>query len=136
MSGKGIGGKPGIGSGSGSGGGLGIWAWIITGGALNLFYPVFERHSVNDLGEMVWPVEPALFLPGAQQELEHHGMHCLARQPANLKPGYSIRLSTEFTPAEIECLHLAIVGTGVSVLSHLNAMPLAQTDQRKGSGSV
>ncbi len=42
-----------------------------------------------------------------------------------LEPGYSIRLFTEFTPAELDCLNLAIVGTGVSVLSHLNAMPLA-----------
>ncbi len=47
-----------------------------------------------------------------------------------LEPGYSIGLSTEFTPAELNCLRLAIVGTGVSVLSHLNAMP-PQTDQRK-----
>ena len=39
--------------------------------------------------------------------------------------GYSaIRLSTEFTPAELDCLRLAIVGPGVNVLSHLNAMPL------------
>ncbi len=42
----------------------------------------------------------------------------------NLEPGHSIRLSTEFTPAELDCLCLAIVGTGVNVLSHLNAMPL------------
>ncbi len=41
-----------------------------------------------------------------------------------LEPGYSIRLSTEFTPAELDCLRLAIVGTGVNVLSHLNAAPL------------
>ncbi len=92
---------------------------------MDLLDTVLERHSLNDLGEMVLPVEPALFLPGAQQELEHHGMRCLARQPANLKPGYSIRLSTEFTPAEIECLHLAIVGIAASDLSNLNAMPLA-----------
>ncbi len=39
-----------------------------------------------------------------------------------LEPGCSIRLSTEFTPAELDCLRLAIVGTGVSALSHLNAM--------------
>ncbi len=42
-----------------------------------------------------------------------------------LEPCYSIRLSAEFTPAELDCLRLAIVGTGVSVLSHLNAMPVA-----------
>ena len=48
------------------------------------------------------------------------GDHCL-----NLEPRYFIGLSTEFTPAEFDCLRLAIVGTGVNVLSHLNAMPLA-----------
>ena len=42
----------------------------------------------------------------------------------NLEPGYLVRPSTEFTPAELDCLRLAIVGTGVNVLSHLNAMPL------------
>ena len=42
-----------MGSAGGSGGGLGIWAWIITGGALSLFYPDLEGHSLNDLGEMV-----------------------------------------------------------------------------------
>ncbi len=42
-----------------------------------------------------------------------------------LEPGYFIWLSTEFTPAELDCPHLAIVGAGVSLLSHLNAMPLA-----------
>ncbi len=46
------------------------------------------------------------------------GDHC-----QKLEPGYSIRLSTKFTPAELDCLRLAIVGTGVNVLSHLNAMP-------------
>ena len=48
------------------------------------------------------------------------GDHC-----QNLEPRYFIGLSTEFTPAEFDCLRLAIVGTGVNVLSHLNAMPLA-----------
>jgi len=42
----------------------------------------------------------------------------------NLEPRYFIGLSTEFTPAEFDCLRLAVVGTGVNVLSHLNAMSL------------
>ena len=43
----------------------------------------------------------------------------------NLEPGYFARLSAEFTPAEIDCLHLAIVGIGMSLLCHLNAILLA-----------
>ena len=43
----------------------------------------------------------------------------------NLEPRYFIGLSTEFTPTELDCLHLAIFGIAASDLSHLNAMPLA-----------
>ncbi len=42
----------------------------------------------------------------------------------SLQPCHLVRLMTELTPAELDCLRLAIVGTGVNVLSHLNAMPL------------
>ncbi len=43
----------------------------------------------------------------------------------NLEPGYFIGLSTEFTPTEFDCFHLAIFGIAASDLSHLNAVPLA-----------
>jgi hypothetical protein len=52
-----------------------------------------------------------------------------------LEPGYSIRLSTEFTPADLDCLHFAIVGTRVSVLRHFNAMSLAPNRPMKVSFS-
>jgi hypothetical protein len=50
-------------------------------------------------------------------EIEDHGR---SKQPCHL-----VRLMPKVTPTKLKCLRLTIVGTGVNVLSHLNAISVA-----------
>ncbi len=48
------------------------------------------------------------------------GDHGWSKQPCHL-----VRLMPKVTPTKLKCLRLTIVGTGVNVLFHLNAISVA-----------
>ncbi len=85
------------------------------------FQVALIEHGIRPHGGMDWRVlAVALHEQGGGSVDVEVGDHC-----QKLEPGYFIGLSTEFTPTELDCLHLAIFGIAASDLSHFNAVPLA-----------